>query len=503
MIRARIRTSRLTLLYGLLALATVVGLCTALLMSWLWNLQNLQHELDAESYVISQYVREKMSQNETLLVGLFTYFKDKQSVELEAARNYADIMAQRFPHVYMFQAAQFVQSHNWGEYARYMRQQQHDPSVLRLVSGQGLVPEVIAPGDQALPVIMIEPAVEASRLGLDLTTIDFINNHIPQHINERIVLTEPFNLLEEEPVMVMMQTVLLDEQPEYLSLLVVKVSDLLPNLNDAEGLDVSVYVEAPEERFKLTSLHREMDDGFPYLPVLKTSRQLDFSDYALDIHFSSTVGWRDLRWGWLIMTVLGLLVLPTLYRQMYTIHSRFEAGEEEKRHQLYRQANYDALTGLPNRYMFEEYAQRILATCERSKTQAAILYLDLNGFKAINDNLGHENGDWVLEQVGKKLTQALRRGDMAARVGGDEFVILIDPMDSMEQLLQILERLRSLVHSINDSRLENYPVSASIGFAYSAVQGYELTELMRIADGAMYQEKRARRRQDGTQEAAI
>lgn len=102
MFHSKSKKSRLPVLYGLLTVMTLLGLVMSLVLASSWNMQSLKHEFDSESYVISQYVREKMAQNETLLVGLFTYFKGKDSVDLNSARNYASIMARRFPHVHMF-----------------------------------------------------------------------------------------------------------------------------------------------------------------------------------------------------------------------------------------------------------------------------------------------------------------------------------------------------------------------------------------------------------------
>ena len=176
----------------------------------------------------------------------------------------------------------------------------------------------------------------------------------------------------------------------------------------------------------------------------------------------------------------------------------FEASEEEQRRRLYKQANYDGLTGLPNRYSFDEYAQRLLSTAERSKADMAVFYLDLNGFKAINDQLGHDAGDYVLEQVGSGLSQALRRGDMAARLGGDEFIVLVDPIENMDQLRMIKNRLERVVLGINGARLEPLRISASIGYAYTSDHGYELTKLMQIADADMYEQKRKHHQEIGS-----
>ncbi len=99
---------------------------------------------------------------------------------------------------------------------------------------------------------------------------------------------------------------------------------------------------------------------------------------------------------------------------------------------LERDAYHDALTGLPNRRLLRIRAEQTLAMARRRREQCALLYLDLIGFKAVNDRLGHSQGDSLLEQVGRRLEAALRTADCAARQGGDEFVVLLAEVDGIE-----------------------------------------------------------------------
>ena len=104
-------------------------------------------------------------------------------------------------------------------------------------------------------------------------------------------------------------------------------------------------------------------------------------------------------------------------------------------------AMHDALTGLPNRTLFMDHLQHALARAERSKTSAAVLFLDLDRFKVINDSLGHAVGDKLLVQVGERLRGLIRPSDVLARFGGDEFLVLCEDLDSESQAMDIAERL--------------------------------------------------------------
>lgn len=361
------------------------------------------------------------------------------------------------------------------------------------MDGKGLVRITEMNDQQSVPVIMVEPEFEASRLGLDLNTISFIADHFPKDLSERVVLTEPFVLLGDELVMVMMQMVMQDSVPRYLSILVVKIGDLLPTVAEHWNLGINLSAIVGKESFNLVNQSGVGEAESPllqWLTPLRLRREIEFRDYTLELTLTRSISWSDIKWGWLVVAIAGMIILPILYRMMFNIHARFELLEEAQRKQLYKKANYDMLTGLPNRHLFQEYAARILATAERKSGSVALLFLDLNGFKAVNDQLGHEEGDYVLELVGGQLQNDLRRGDMAARVGGDEFVVLIDPVESVDQLLAIIDRVRRAVDRVNTPRLGPLSISASIGFSYTDIHGYELSELMQIADKAVYEEKR-------------
>ena len=156
---------------------------------------------------------------------------------------------------------------------------------------------------------------------------------------------------------------------------------------------------------------------------------------------------------------------------------------------LEKLARHDSLTGLPNRALLEDrYAQAIAQHLRRNR-MLAVAFLDLDGFKAINDTYGHEAGDAMLVALSRRMTDALRHGDTLARLGGDEFVAIITDLAVEEDANRILQRL--LVACSNSVQLfgANVQVSVSIGVAFAPKQGTELDTLLRKADQAMYSAK--------------
>jgi diguanylate cyclase (GGDEF)-like protein/PAS domain S-box-containing protein len=156
-------------------------------------------------------------------------------------------------------------------------------------------------------------------------------------------------------------------------------------------------------------------------------------------------------------------------------------------------ALHDPLTGLPNRAQLVTRIDRALRRIDRDGGNVAVLFLDLDGFKPVNDTHGHEAGDELLCQVGRRLVHALRPTDSAARIGGDEFVVVCDRVDSDDEAARVAERIsEALAPSFRIGNAE-VSVGVSIGFAVSTPTVRTAGELLRQADAAMFAVKRGRR----------
>ncbi|UCJ16563.1 diguanylate cyclase [Pseudomonas sp. MM211] len=164
-------------------------------------------------------------------------------------------------------------------------------------------------------------------------------------------------------------------------------------------------------------------------------------------------------------------------------------------HQLESLAITDALTGLLNRRGFLQELQAAISRNERTGQSAALLYLDLDGFKHINDTLGHERGDQVLRWVSVQLKTCLRPYDHLARIGGDEFTVIIDSLGGPTDAASVAEKLIEQVSSEQSFQGELFRLGVSIGIALLPADGKTIEEVMRAADTAMYAAKRGGRRQ--------
>ncbi len=153
---------------------------------------------------------------------------------------------------------------------------------------------------------------------------------------------------------------------------------------------------------------------------------------------------------------------------------------------LHHEATHDPLTGLPNRALFNEVAEQALGRAARHRATTAVMFLDLDGFKAVNDSLGHDAGDRLLIEVAKRLRVAVRAGDLVARIGGDEFCVLCERVADATEARELGQRLIDAVSIPLHLDGRSVAVSTSIGIALDESGGELIGSLVRDADVALY-----------------
>ena len=223
---------------------------------------------------------------------------------------------------------------------------------------------------------------------------------------------------------------------------------------------------------------KEIEHG-GYLPVLALTAQPSFKIAALE------AGARDF-----ISKPFDLMEVHKRIHNMLEVRLLYkELAQYSKQQQ--ELALHDPLTGLPNRRLLEDRIEHTLQQSARSRGKSAILYLDLDGFKAINDSYGHGYGDEILKMVAARLVGASRKEDTVARIGGDEFVIVLGNLagkgDAREPAAKLIEVI-SEPYFINDLTLR---LSTSIGISIYPDDATTVDALLSAADTALYEAKRA------------
>jgi diguanylate cyclase (GGDEF)-like protein/PAS domain S-box-containing protein len=165
------------------------------------------------------------------------------------------------------------------------------------------------------------------------------------------------------------------------------------------------------------------------------------------------------------------------------------SSRKQHEEQLERIAHYDALTGIPNRVLLADRMKQAMAQTVRDQNMLAVCYLDLDGFKPINDQFGHETGDQVLIEISKRIGNAIRGGDTVARLGGDEFVVLLLGLDRGSECVNTLERLLEAISQPISIKGNVLSLSASIGVSIYPLDNEDVDALLRHADQAMYAAK--------------
>jgi diguanylate cyclase (GGDEF)-like protein/PAS domain S-box-containing protein len=217
----------------------------------------------------------------------------------------------------------------------------------------------------------------------------------------------------------------------------------------------------------------------------------DSADHRIELRYRHKNG--ELVWGGLAVSVVRAQDGEPQFAiyMIENVTERKHAEDELRRHAEMSeyQALHDALTGLPNRTLFYDRVEQTLLTAEREGGRIAMLLLDLDRFKEVNDTLGHAAGDHVLREVAQRLESCLRASDTVARLGGDEFGILLPKQNEPSEIIPLLEKLQAEIEK--PIEIDGLPlgIEGSIGIAFYPDNAVEVEELMKHTDVAMYTAK--------------
>ena len=190
-------------------------------------------------------------------------------------------------------------------------------------------------------------------------------------------------------------------------------------------------------------------------------------------------------------TTLGVVVFIFVAFDRENVRLRRQRYEE--RAHLAALAHQDPLTGIANARYLNDRLEQACARVDRHGGQLALLYLDFNGFKKINDDFGHLAGDLVLRHISHRLRQAIRREDIVARIGGDEFAILVEFVGNTDEIAQLTERVHHLIAEPIDIDGQIHQITASVGRVLYPTEVAQRRQIIEHADRAMYRAKRLAR----------
>jgi diguanylate cyclase len=232
-------------------------------------------------------------------------------------------------------------------------------------------------------------------------------------------------------------------------------------------------------------------DGLSVTPSYYTLQQ-DVDTVSRAYHASAQLQAAEMQRAGVHMLIgtsvgfgIGLTLVGVIWRLVLSYQRRLVQDADASEYR----SLHDPLTGLPNRRMFHEHlTDSMRVSSGRRDDQVGIMIIDLNGFKAVNDTLGHQAGDRLLQEVGHRLEAGIRDGDLAARLGGDEFAVLLPGVDDLATAAEVADRLAGKIRQDFLLDVGSASVSASIGLTVGTA-GIADDELLRQADAAMYRAK--------------
>jgi len=281
----------------------------------------------------------------------------------------------------------------------------------------------------------------------------------------------------------------------------------------------STVILTMDEATTVTNLHNEIISVNPaftlitgYTPedvIGKDPKLLSSGTHPVDFYqtmwrqLASTDSWHgeicnrrksgQCYMAWLsIKQVRDVQGRPTHYVAVFSDISERKASEEHILHL----AHFDMLTGLPNRTLFSDRLRQAIAKARRDKSGLALMFIDLDKFKPVNDELGHQVGDLLLKAVAQRLLDCVRREtDTVARIGGDEFVVILPDIEAVQTAKLVADKILAALARRFDIGAHPVHISSSIGIAFFPEQGSNENQLMKSADAAMYQAKQNGRNQ--------
>jgi diguanylate cyclase (GGDEF)-like protein len=230
--------------------------------------------------------------------------------------------------------------------------------------------------------------------------------------------------------------------------------------------------------------HRSGSNLAVYVPLWLESLRRPAGAVEISVAYSRIeAGVRDRTKSYSLLILLGLAVL---YGVLFRIVARASKALRHQAEVNEHQALHDSLTDLPNRTLFHDRVRQALASARRDHVPTAVMIMDLDRFKEVNDTLGHASGDELLKQVGVRLSESLRESDTVARLGGDEFGVLVPKVVDAEAAVAVARKLRTTLEepfTIHGLALQ---MEASIGIALYPDHGGDVQSLLQRADVAMY-----------------
>lgn len=472
-----------------------------------------ERQFDDDVRLVVSDVKHKLDTNEVVLSGFSAFLQAVDRGDTEAARRYAATTAAAYPHIYMIEVARRVPVAEEAAFEASLREGWRSSFKIKDFPGIAYrAPPEAQLASDTWPIVFMYPSLpEAQAIyGTRLETVSYLSHSLALALgNSKPVASPVFELFEGGRAYILLQEVSRPAQKPRAELdffgstmtamVLIKVESLLSEQNTAARRPKMHFSAFLTSATKVGSLLFERGSletaglNTAFLPKSERQIYIDNASQPVAMRFERQLLWSELLSAEMLTMLAfvggALFLIPWLMIRHYL--SLDQAALEHERSAYL--ATHDLLTGLPNRFLFVDRFRQARINWQRNGKSFALLLLDLDHFKSVNDSHGHEVGDQVLIAAAQRMTRELRSGDTVARHGGDEFVILLVNILNMDDAQKVGEKLLASIAGPIDTAVGSLSISCSIGIAICPPHGEDLDVLRKHADQAMYQSKAAGR----------
>lgn len=504
MVRPRLRPSLLALL--------AAWLCAiALVMHMLFSAEigRWEAHFDDDIRQIVSAVKHKLDTNEAVLAGFSAFLQAVDRSDTDSTVKYAAAAAAAYPHIYMIEIARRVdradESALQEALSKRLKADIHFKNFSE-VTGRPIQNEVRQAA--SWPILFMYPSLPGAQAiyGVRLETVDYLSHTMAlAERNVRPVASPVFQMYEGENAYILLQEIRRPSSaagsPQdifgetMMALLLTKAQDLIPakiRNGEKEMIGMSASLMSPGNPETPLFEKKAQEGGeLAHFGLPRFTRQLKVDNVSqpMLMTFERQLLWRDLlqtEWLFILIFLAGsMFVVPWVTFRHYLSLDKADTEHERSAYL----ATHDLLTDLPNRFLFADRFELALRNWQRNGHSFALMLADLDHFKAINDQHGHDVGDQVLTVCARRMASELRACDTVARHGGDEFVVLLANILNAEDAQNVGRKVLAAISVPIETSAGTLSLSCSIGIAICPTHGTTLDTLRKLADRAMYQAK--------------
>lgn len=476
------------------------------------NIRDVEKSLIQYGDAYSDHLNKQMVSSDTILKGFSALFAAIGETDPEKASRYVRQVLESNPHIFTLQIVQKVAQTQIVDFVALKRNSGMPNFSLKAFSyDSGRKWQALQEKAYYYPIVFIEPMRLASEdvLGLDMESAPFLKQAIAESLQRHVpVASHPFRLVEDHWSYVVFYPIAqtfkgidspfaLDSENQLVVDMVIDVARLVEvdKFPVKPGETVVIYhqdFEPYDPKGQLSSASGDVRSAIEtrLFPLFTYQQSLATLDGRFALRVTRQAGWSDLSIGLLAFMALLSLISSWILVGYLRAQQKSKLLQFENQNRLWHLANHDGLTGLPNRMLLMDRLNQLLARVQRQGKRLAVMFLDIDDFKRVNDNYGHEVGDQLLKFVAERLRAVIRAEDTAARMSGDEFILLIEAVENVETVEVVREKIsQKLAEGILvDDQL--ICIRTSIGIAIFPEDGDNPDALIKQADVRMYEDKK-------------